>query len=199
MNFNLKLGAAVATATFLATVLAPAGLAETNVNVTNTGVNATNNINVNNTSKTVVTLTNENEVSTGVTAVSDTGNNKANNNTGGDVAIVSGNASADVNVTVGGPSNTVNQSDCGCGPADTNVDVNNTGVGGKNKITVSNPVIKKVTFTNLNSILSSLLAKAKTGKNTANNNDGGTTSIITSDSTTNVTVKVSGPSNTLNP
>jgi len=194
-NFNVKLGSAVAIATFVASVLAPAGLADTTINVTDNGVASNNTVNVNNGSKTTINQTNGSEVVTNVSAKSDTGGNSANFNTGGTNSIVTGNATTNVTVSVGGSSNTATPPQCGC-KANTTVDVSGNGDASNNAVNVNNKTKFKVNQLNSSVIVSDIKAKAKTGNNSTSWNTGSGTGITTGHAGTNVTVNVTGSNNT---
>src|SRR6266705_803537 len=94
MTFNIKLGAAVAVATFVASVIAPAGLADTGITIVGNGANSTSNVTVNNTSNVSVNQTNDSTIVTDVNSTASTGGNDASFNTGGDTSIITGNASS---------------------------------------------------------------------------------------------------------
>jgi hypothetical protein len=203
MTFNYKLGGAVAVASFVATVLAPAGLAETTVTVTNNGAVSNNTVNVTNSGgngSTNVKQTNDSTIVNGVTVHQNTGKNTASYNTGGDTTIVTGDANSDVNVTVGGSSNTaLGNEGCGCSVASTIVTISDNGAASNNKVTVkngSNSNGNGGSQKNKSYIVNSVDVHQVTGKNKAKFNTGGSTGVGTGNSTSNVTVNVTGSANT---
>jgi autotransporter family porin len=202
MNFNYKLGGAVAIATFVASVLAPAGLADTNIGVTNNGAYSNNTVTVNNSGNggnVGVTQTNNSTIVNGVTVGQNTGKNKANFSTGDGTSIVTGDANSDVTVTVGGSSNVASGSQCGCVVASTNVNISDNGAFSNNNVIVNNGnggKKNKNSQKNVSYIVNSVDVHQVTGKNKANFNTGGSTGIATGNTTSNVTVNVTGSANT---
>lgn len=201
MNFNYKLGGAVAIATFVASVLAPAGLADTVIDVTNNGANSNNTVNVTNNGGggASVKQTNNSTVVNGVNVTQNTGKNKANFNTGDGTSVTTGNATSNVVVNVGGSTNTADNEGCGCAVASTLVTIADNGAFSNNKVTVKNGNDSKKAGTvqkNTSVIVNAVNVKQNTGKNKAKFNTGGTTGVTTGNTTSNVTVNVTGSANT---
>lgn len=197
---DLKLGSAVAIATFVAAVIAPAGLADTTVDVVNNGANSTTNVVVNNTSGGgSVSQTNNSTVVNDVSVKQVTGKNKANGNTGGNTTIDTGNASSTVNVVVGGSTNDATSVPCGGCASNTTVNVTGNGARSDNTVVVNNiskSGKKAKGQKNTSVIVNTVDVKQVTGKNKAKNNTGGSTGVATGNATSNVTVNVTGSSNT---
>jgi hypothetical protein len=203
MTFNYKLGGAVAIATFVATVLAPAGLAETTVDVSNNGALSHNTVNVTNGNGGSGSTTNQTNNSVIINTVSvnqNTGKNNASLNTGGGTTITTGAANSNVTVGVGGSTNTaVGTEGCGCSVGDTTVIVSDNGALSHNKVTVTNGGNSKYkkgnSQTNNSFIVNGVNVSQNTGKNKAKLNTGGSTIITTNDTNSDVTVSVTGSAN----
>lgn len=202
-KFDIKLGSAVAIAAFVATVIAPAGLAETTVDVTNNGAQSNNTVNVSNSngSGSGVKQVNNSTIVNGVTVKQNTGNNSASFNTGGDTGIETGNAASTVTVAVGGSANVASTDDCGC-TSNTTVNISDNGARSDNTVNIKNgsKYAKKANVQKNNSVITNAVAvKQVTGKNKAKFNTGGSTGVATGNTTSNVTVNVTGSTNGLNP
>jgi hypothetical protein len=216
-KFTYKLATSLATGALIASVVAPAALADNTVEVSGNGAGSENTVSISAgiNSGTSVNQTNNTTVVTEVVAKSNTGNNTANANTGGDVAIDTGPATTSVVVTVGGSTNTANVDPCGCVGGGNNVLISDNGAGSINTVTIGNggavwdcgclvlsSVISgntgnKVKQKNNSTVVTAVKAKANTGKNKANKNTGGTVGITTDAASTGVAVSVTGSSNTL--
>ncbi|MDO8658786.1 MAG: hypothetical protein Q7K55_08645 [Candidatus Levybacteria bacterium] len=197
MNLKYKIGTSIATATLLGSILTGSAFA-TDLEISGNGVDSTNKIIVNNSNSTNVGQSNEMIVETEIVSLALTGGNKANSNTGGDVSIDTGNATSTVNVSVSGGSNTATVEPC---PCDSTRDalISGNGDGTYNKIKQNNSNSTNVGQLTGLGVGTAILSKAKTGKNRASRNTGGTTGITTGNSISTVGVGVTGPSNTLNP
>lgn len=198
MQFKYRISTAVATGALMMNLLAPAAFADTTVTVEGNGNNSDNNVVVNNTSKLNLNQTNNLVVTFAVNSTANTGGNKANGNTGGDVSIDTGNANSTVNLSVTGGNNVANLGGCLCDNETTNVTVLDNGNGTTNDVKVKNK--KKVTANQTGNtvVVAAVDSKAKTGKNKAKNNTNGTVNVTTGNSTSNVTGNVSAGHNTLN-
>jgi hypothetical protein len=197
MNFKSKLATAVASAAVILSTVVPATFASTNVSVNGNGAFSKNNVTVNNTSGTTITQSNSSTVITEVNSTANTGKNTSTFNTGGDNGISTGNATSNVNVTVGGSSNnaTVNTT-CGCNN-NTTVNVKNNGAFSSNGVKVTNNSSTNVLQQAWNYIVTGVASSANTGDNSSVFNTKGTNGIVTGNSHSNVTVNVTGSSNTL--
>src|SRR3989338_11490649 len=108
VNFKTRISTGIATATILLNVLTPMAYADTTIEISGNGNNSTNDVNVTNNDTTDVNQTNTFNVTLNVSSKAYTGNNKASNNTGGDVTIDTGNATSNVTVNVSGGYNIAN-------------------------------------------------------------------------------------------
>lgn len=197
MNIKYKIGTGIATAAFLGAILTGSAFAA-DLEISGNGAGSNNTIEVSNSNSTGVIQKNDVEVITEVVSVANTGGNTANSNTGGDVTIDTGKASSTVNVTVSGGSNKATVEPCPCDNTQS-AEISGNGAKSKNKIKQNDSNKTFVGQFNSVGIGTGVLSKAKTGKNTANKNTGGSTGITTDNSTSNVDVSVTGPKNTLNP
>lgn len=193
-----KLAASVAGSAMLLSLFATSVLADSTISGNGAGSN--NTIVVTNTSNCLVLQGNATLVLASVSAKASTGGNKANGNTGGDVTIDTGDASATSTMTVTGGDNSVTNPCC-CmvspvGPADPTIKGN-----GKNSVNtiVSTETKNSATIqVGITGVAASVKAKAKTGKNKANSNTGkGAVEITTGKGTSSSTLEVTGGSNSL--
>lgn len=198
-KFDLKLGSAVAIAAFVASVVAPAGLADTTVDVTNNGANSSNTVNVTNKGGSAgVSQTNNSTVVNGVTVKQVTGKNTASYNTGGETTVVTGNATSDVVVHVGGSINEATGAPCGGCATNTTVNVSDNGAFSNNTVNVKNGAgtsKKAKGQKNTSVIVNTVDVKQITGKNKVKFNTNGANGISTGHATSNVTVNVTGSAN----
>lgn len=140
-KFALKFTSAIASASLIATMMAPAVFADTTVTIGPTGTNSDNEVKIEGTGGSSIGDVKQSN-STSVTAIvstsSDTGNNSADKNTtgGGDVTVDTGNATAISSVSVVGGSNTATLNGCGCNGGNTNVTIQNTGTNSDNKVEI---------------------------------------------------------------
>lgn len=176
-KFLRRVGVGLTTAVLLAGTLAPAALAAVNVNITNNGDGSSNSVTVDASSSVDIMQGNESDTTNDVTVKANTGKNEASSNTGSGVTISTGNATADSTV-----SNTANtNSATGTSPAvpSSTTTVDNNGIGSTNTASLTLAATVSALQSNLCTKLNNIIKKAKTGKNTASSNTGGTVSITT--------------------
>lgn len=199
VKFSTRLTTAIATAAVILGAVAPAAMADTTVTIVGNGSHSSSTVNVSNTTTTNVVQQNISNVTTAVNSTANTGGNKANDNTGGNVTVISGMANSTVNVGVGGSSNTLNITPNMSGNTTTNVTIAGNGHKSTSKVTLTNSNMLTVIQQNISNIVNAIVSQAKTGKNHANNNTGpGDTTVTSQDGTSNVTVNVTGSTNTSN-
>jgi hypothetical protein len=194
LKFNAKLGTAVAVATLLTTVLAPASLAATNVTVSNNGAGSHSHVGVNNSSTTTIGQSNGTFVVNNVNVSNNTGGNKTNKNTGGSVTTTSGSVNTTVTVSNGGSAN-VATAPTGTVDTNTTVNVDHNGADTHNKVHVYNSSLLSVLQQNWTSFINNVTGASNTGSNNANKNTGGPVTSTSGDVTTNVTVNNTGSGN----
>lgn len=179
-------------------LFATAGMAfaDTTAEISGNGADSTNTIIIKNKCETVVDQTNKTDVNTEVTASANTGSNSASNNTGGDVTIDTGNASNAVTVDVTGGSNsaTVPSDQCCC-QSTTDTIISGNGEGSTNYVKVKSKKLNSVTQYSKTKVKTKSSLKAKTGKNTADDNTGGVVEVKTGNADNTVDVFVTGGGN----
>lgn len=197
-----KIGVGVTSAALLFSSATTIALADVTAEISGNGADSNNTIYLKDKTHCTVYQKNSTWVSTDVNSSANTGGNKANGNTGGDVAIDTGNATSQVTVTVEGGSNSAeNPCCCTCTTCDQTATqdflISGNGEGSTNAITTKKKKSSSVTQKNKTSVTTGVSSKAKTGKNKSNDNTGGTVGITTGDSESTVDVLVTSSSNTL--
>jgi hypothetical protein len=198
MTLTKKLATGIASSALIMQMLVPAAFANTTVEISGNGNQSDNKVEIKDESAVVVEQGNVMMVDVNVVSKANTGGNKANANTGGDVSIETGKAEATSDLTVLGGTNIASlPCDCICKDKTTNVLV--TGNGNKSKNTTKLTTASLVAVGQGSTLIvgGKVKAKANTGKNKASKNTNGTTTVVTDNATTNSTATVVGPSNTL--
>jgi hypothetical protein len=189
MNLKTKLAVGMGTVAFMVALAAPAAFAA-DVTISSNGKDSTNKVKVTTTKKTMLSQKNVAAVSNSVGITQNTGNNKANNNTGGDVVITTGNAKATVTNTTTTGGNVAVLNDCGCVPVDQSLTIKDNGKDSTNTITVSSCDSTMVSQMNMAWVVNQVGVTQNTGMNNANGNtvkDGGDPSITTGNTHATVT------------
>jgi len=189
-NLKVKLTTGLVTAAFVAGVFAPAGaMAATNVTVSGNGADSTSKVKVKNVKKSKVKQSNTANVTNAIGVSQNTGGNKANKNTGGDVTVTSGNATATVDVTnTTGGNFLAWDSNCGCMVPENTVDISGNGADSYNKVKVVNYDSTKVMQSNSATIVNSITVSQTTGDNKANKNTNGSVDVTSGDTDAHITV-----------
>lgn len=204
-----KIGTTLAAALFASLLMASVVSADSSLEISGNGALSNNTIDVKVEENCEVKQTSNTNVEAIIYTSASTGGNNASSNTGGDTFITTGNATATTTVTVVGGSNSATNPCC-CQPqceeciecengSGHSALISGNGVDSDNDIKVNkkkNSEIKQKANTSVGLLLST---KAKTGKNKAKYNTGGTTSIDTGNAESTTDVSVLGGSNTLNP
>lgn len=205
MKLYYKLAAGTGAAILAGVLLAGSAFA-TDLEISGNGADSTNKIEVKTESCCTVVQNTETNVWAGVSASASTGGNEASGNTGGDVSITSGDATATASVSVIGGSNTATNPCC----CQSNPCLDGGCVDGLSALISGNGADSwnqiKITKKGKSSLIQGastnvdvwVKAKAKTGKNKANANTGGTTTVTSGDGTSTGSVVVVGGSNTIN-
>src|SRR3989338_6393879 len=165
-----KLATAIATSALLLNAMAPAfAFADTTIEVSGNGSYSDNDAKVEQKSNTTVVQSNTANVSNNVSGSASTGGNDANDNTGGDVAIVTGDAKsvADVSNTLN--SNSADVVNCNC-DEDTKVLISGNGSNSDNDVKVKNSNDTSVFQNNDAYVKNKVETNASTGYNDANRN-----------------------------
>ena len=197
-NLGYKIASSIAIAGLLTSLTAGSAFAAKSIKIKNNGNNSYNKVKVVELSATIVGQSNNSTIVNGVTAKSDTGDNQANKNTGGDTSVDTGKATTTVGITVDGSSNEANLPDCGCPDDDLDVVVKGNGNGSTNKVKVFDADLTLVWQKNKSVVINDVYAKSDSGDNEANKNTGGNVDVTTGNAKTGVTINVTGSSNTLN-
>ncbi|MFH0936831.1 MAG: hypothetical protein V1808_00885 [Candidatus Daviesbacteria bacterium] len=199
MDMKYKVSGAVASAALMLTLLVPKAFADSTLQISGNGNGSGNTITVVSGNTCDVTQKANTYVGVVLSATSSTGGNTANNNTGGTTDILSGNATATVNMTVTGGSNIANDPCCCQSPAPTSSPALISGNGNNSTNVISDvstkdSSLKQKAKTKVGALVGT---KAKTGKNKANGNLGSGTKIDTGNVTSSADLIVTGGTNTL--
>lgn len=172
--------------------IAPVALASS-VEVIGNGAESNNTANV--AINRTVTLQQENTASiqNKVTADANTGNNEANQNTGGDVAVDTGDAM--VKVSLGNSANNNKSSVCCADQLSLAAKISGNGADSDNRLNLNLSNEKNVYEVNELNIDNDIEADAKTGDNEANGNTSGDVNISTGDALIEIVLVNSGNNN----
>ena len=199
-----RLAVGTVTGLFLTSIAATAAFADVAAEISGNGSGSINNINITNKSKCEVSQKNTTSVLTEIESSASTGGNTASGNTGSGVTIDTGDATSTVGVSVEGGSNTASNPCCCQCQGDSHLAAEGALISGNgestiNSVTLKNKKTSEVKQKNKTEVLTGVLSKAKTGKNKAKNNTGGTVGVTTGNADSTVDVLVTAPSNSLNP
>jgi hypothetical protein len=206
MNMKYKLSGAIASGILMFSVMAPNAFAVTVdgsvLVIAGNGANSTNNITAVSSSTCDVTQKANTNVLSEVGVVGKTGDNSANNNTGGTTSIQSGDVTLSATVNVSGGSNTATDPCCCKAPAGSSYSgvvgvIYGNGKNSTNNVTEISTKSSAITQKAKTSIAAVVGTKAKTGKNTANGNVGSGTSIVSGNVSATAGLNVTGGINKL--
>lgn len=170
-------------------------LAQTTIVLTGNGTDSENTANVSVSQSTFVTQTNNADVTNKVYADANTGDNEAEDNTGGDVTVTTGDSDVTVKAT-----NTLNQNsasvDC-CGTTGTDVLISGNGTESKNTVLLKPGEKDGVVLnqSNESDIKNIVDVDADTGDNDAEDNTGGDVTVKTGDATVDVSLDTTANEN----
>ena len=185
----IRLATAASTAALVVSSFA-APLSATTVEISGNGSDSDNTVEVTQTNVTTVNQSNTANISNNIDVDADTGDNDAEDNTGGDVSINTGDASATVGVSNTANSNQASVS--GCCPDDVTLKIKDNGTdygnNDENKIKFNSTNVNTLTQTNSAYIDNDVDVDLDTGDNDANDNTGGDVSVETGDADATVTV-----------
>ena len=193
-----KVASGIATASLLASSFAGVALADVNLEISGNGSDSDNNIDVELNNLTVIEQTNTANIQNNVEIFANTGNNEANDNTGGDVGIDTGNAKAEVNVSNTANSNVAEVN--GCCPGDITAEISGNGTDSDNQIDIDVCAYNDecgtfIEQTNEANISNNVAVELNTGDNEANDNTGGDVEIDTGNAEANGGVTISNAVN----
>ena len=185
MNYKAKIATAVATAALLASSFAPIAFADIESSIVDNGNNSDNTINITQNVTLTLSQTNTANINNTINARANTGGNRANNNTNSDINIDTGNATANADATNTGGGNTLNVTLPG---GNVNQDITGNGNNSTSLVkVVNNTTLTGSGQSNTCNGDNKVRRRARTGRNRANNNTGGTINIPTGNATTNGT------------
>ncbi len=156
-------------------------LADLNLEISGNGADSNNTVVVQSSNTNVVTQTNNANISNNIDVSTDTGDNKANKNTGGNVTVATGDATSSVGVTNNANSNTAQVKSCGSCLGDLQGKISGNGADSDNALSVDVESTNFVTQQNTADVSNNVNVKADTGDNKANKNTGGNVEISTGD------------------
>ncbi len=184
-NFKTRLATAIATGAVLLNALAMPSFATT-ITITGNGSNSDNDADVSFDNNVRVDQNNDAHIDNNIDVDADTGNNSADDNTGGDVDVETGDA--DVDVTVVNKANENQAVVNNCCQKDLNVEISDNGTASDNNVDVDSDNDVRVDQDNRAHIDNDVDADADTGDNSADDNTGGDVSVKTGDATVGVHV-----------
>jgi hypothetical protein len=197
-TISRKLTTAIATSAILLQMTVPlVAAADTTYTVSGNGASSENKIDVENNNDTVVKQTNTSNVTNNVSGSASTGGNDANYNTGGDVAILTGDAKSSVSVSNELNSNRADVESCDC-DGDVKLNISGNGAYSDNKVDLDKTNNTEVFQTNNAYVKNNVSTDAKTGGNDANGNTGGDVYVQTGNAKTNVDVSTAANANVAN-
>jgi hypothetical protein len=183
-NFKKQIFSVVTAGVMVANIATPAFA--TTIEISGNGAGADSNVAVQNTNTTTVSQNNTANVTNTVKTNADTGDNKANYNTGGNVGIQTGDAK--VNATVANDLNkNIANVDC-CGASNTEVKISGNGAKSNNGVGLTNVNATTVAQNNTANVDNNVDVDAETGDNKAGLNTGGDVVIKTGNAKVNVDV-----------
>ena len=186
-----KLTAAALSAAMLFSTVAPA-MAATSLTISGNGADSQSAVQLDVQNKTTVVQNNDANISNKVTTNTDTGNNLASYNTGGDVSVNTGDAVAKVEVSNAANLNKAVVADCDCVGADKNLTISGNGADSDNDVNLTSKSQTELFQTNEAKFDNDVDVFAKTGGNQASKNTGkdgsGSVAILTGDALIDVSV-----------
>lgn len=184
MNLT-KLATAAATGAILLNAALPA-FAATTLIISGNGSGAESNVEFENESQTTVVQQNVTNVQNHINVDASTGNNEAEDNTGGDVSIETGNSTAEVAIHNQVNSNQAQVDTCGECAGDTTVEVTGNGSDSENEVELEQETKTEVYQSNQANISNDVKVDAETGDNEAEDNTNGDVAIKTGDATVKI-------------
>ncbi|HZE86819.1 MAG TPA: hypothetical protein VE090_01295 [Methylomirabilota bacterium] len=162
------------------------------VTISKNGTKSDNDVNLNTNGGTFVNQANNANVVNNVNAKSETGNNKANGNTGGtngDVHVQSGNASTNVSVSTTANANVATVNGGNGSNGNSSVTISENGAHSDNDVNLHQNSAIVLDQANKSNIVNNVDADAFTGKNKANDNTGGDVTVQSGNANSNVDVR----------
>jgi len=171
----------------LSVIVNPMYAAADEITVSGNAQGSTNNVNVSMSQNTQTTQNNNAEINNNIDLNANTGNNTANENSGGGTNVSTGDATSNTEIVNAG----INQSyvETGCCNGGTSVNISGNGSNTNNLVNYSSNGSNNVTVNNNANISNNVNGKLNTGYNKANYNNGGDVSIITGSIEVNDTIR----------
>lgn len=206
INSKRAITSMIATGALLFSTIATPVFATT-LEISGNGSSSENEVKVETNQETTVVQKNDAEIKNEIDSSAKTGGNSANDNTGGSVAISTGDAASAVNLTNTVNLNKANVQGCGTCNGNTDVLISGNGSSSENEVKLENANTNSVYQDNKADIKNEVDSRAKTGYNDANRNTGGDTTILTGNATAgadvlskaNANIASVGQSSTTNP
>lgn len=186
-KFYRRITTGIATTAMIVANFAPV-FAATELSVIGNGSDSTSNISLNQGSTTFVTQTNVTSINNDVDIDADTGSNTADDNTGGDVLIDTGNSTAKVTIENMANSNVAEVEPCNC-EGDTDVLIEGNASGTDNDVRLRDETDVVLTQTNVARVDNDVDVDLETGDNRAGDNTGGDVEIYTGDAKAEISAK----------
>lgn len=182
-----KVVSAIATGTLVLNMFATSAFAATDIEISGNGSFSDNKAKINKSVNTTVVQSNSAYVSNNVSSKASTGGNQANDNTGGDVAIATGNATSRTDLTTKVNLNHAEVNNCDC-EGDAEILISGNGSESDNKVKLNSQNNTSLFQDNTAKIKNNVDADAKTGHNDANRNTGGDVTVVTGNANTEVDI-----------
>lgn len=170
----------VATAALIAQSAMPA-VAASQFYITGNGSDSTSTTQFTNVNTTTVTQNNTTEVKNKVNVNANTGNNSASDNTGGNVAIETGDSDVKVNLKNMLNSNVADVKSCGSCLGDSKIVIDGNGTNSDNNAALTTVATTALFQNNVADVDNAVKVDAETGDNDADDNTGGDVTILTGD------------------
>lgn len=165
------------------------GVNAESITITGNGEGSSSEVNISSNTETKVEQSNTAEITNDVDTTADTGNNSTDNNTGGDNNITTGDISQTTDITNEVNNSVVDQEACCITPTpSTTITISENGPDSTNNISLTSVYQTMVVINQDASIINSIIEKANTGNNAADNNTG-KVSITTGDITSTKNIK----------
>ncbi len=155
------------------TAIAAPAFAASSSTISGNGSSSTSSIGTTQTTTNSVVQSNNAQINNDVSSSASTGKNDANSNTGGDVTIMTGNATSKVAISNQANVNQASFPNCGCTTGNTTLQEKGNGSDSSNAINSNTTNTSSYFQNNAANVNNHINSSASTGKNDANQNTGG--------------------------
>lgn len=194
MTFTKRIATAAAFSALLVNTLANGAFAATTLTISGNGSSSNNTSNVSTTMNTTVVQSNTADIKNNVTTNANTGGNHANDNTGGDVTVRTGNATSNATVSTQANLNKAVVNNCNC-EGNATVTISGNGTGSRNDATLESTRTTDVFQNNAAHVENNVNSNAESGNNDANRNTGGHVTVWTGNAASQANVSTSANAN----